>query len=261
MTAVKNPWLVVSRRNPNAALRLFCFHYAGGNAYLFRTWHASLLPEVEVYGIQLPGRANRLLDSPCKRVPELFPELSDALVPLLNKPFVFFGHSMGALVAFETARWLRRNKQMLPAHLFVSGCQAPQIPDTDPPWHLMSDEVLLAEMVKLNGTPEEVMQDRSLLELALPILRADCELCETYTYEEEAALPCPITAFSGTDDDKVGHDKVEGWRSQTTREFAHHVFDGDHFFVRSKEPELLKLLKTKLSNIAIVNSMAMQSNA
>src|SRR6266700_6933709 len=239
-------WWVRPKPNPQAALRLLCFPYAGGTASVFRTWHLALTGEVEVYGIQLPGRANRFVEPAFTRAPELVEVLGPALGSLFDKPFVFFGHSMGAIISFELSRWLRRHGKPLPSHLFVAGRRAPQIPDTDPPRYLLNDADFITSLSELNGIPNEVMNNPDLVRLALPVLRADVELSETYEYREEPPLTCPITAFGGVDDKEESLDIVNGWSAQTNSVFSFHAMAGDHFFIQSNETELLKLMRNEL---------------
>jgi medium-chain acyl-[acyl-carrier-protein] hydrolase len=167
---------------------------------------------------------------------------------LLDRPFAFFGHSMGAIVSFEMARWLRLNRNLLPKYLFVSGRRAPQIPDTDPPLHVVDEVEFLTEIRKLKGTPEELLASPDVRRLVLPALRADTELCETYAYVSDAALSCPITAFCGKQDEDETLEKMEAWRLQTTGEFALHLIEGSHFFIHSEEQAVLKLLRIRLSS-------------
>jgi medium-chain acyl-[acyl-carrier-protein] hydrolase len=204
---------------------------------------------VEVYGLQLPGRGERILEAASTRLPELVTKLTASLIPLLDRPFAFFGHSMGAILSFEVARRLRRNGGILPAHLFVSGRRAPQIPDNDLPLHLMDDTDFIAKINKMNGTEPEVLANSELLRLVLPAVRADTELCETYEYIDESPLPCPITALAGANDDEETAQRMGGWRLQTSSLFSLYVFQGDHFFIRSDEGNLLALLRNKLSTL------------
>ncbi|WRH68385.1 MAG: thioesterase domain-containing protein [Planktothrix sp. GU0601_MAG3] len=124
-----NSWVTYPKPNPQAKLRLFCFHYAGGGAVIFRSWADSLPSTVEVCPIELPGRSSRLRETPFTQMEPLIQTLAPAIFPHLNKPFAFFGHSMGGLVSFELAQLLRKEYNQSPLHLFVSGCRAPQIPD------------------------------------------------------------------------------------------------------------------------------------
>jgi len=253
----KNPWLMFYKKNANAAFRLFCFAHAGGTAAAFRKWHEQLPPEIEVCGIQLPGRASRISEAPFTRISQLVPELAAVLSTVSDKPFAFFGHSLGALLSFEMARWLRRNRQVMPRHLFLSAYTAPQIPDTDPPWHLMNDEDFMAKMAELNGTPQEVLDDKDMVALLLPMLRADCELCETYVYSVEEQLSCPITTFAGVDDDEAEDEEVAAWNIHTSGGFKHHLMEGDHFFIQSNERKLLEILSRELSKMSATIPVAL----
>jgi medium-chain acyl-[acyl-carrier-protein] hydrolase len=147
---------------------------------------------------------------------------------------------MGALVAFTLARELRRAGLRGPELLMVSGCRAPQRPDTDPPMHALPDEEFLQEIRALNGTPEAVLHNEELLQLLIPVLRADFAVCETYEYVEEAPLTCPIVAFGGVDDVDVSQDDLEAWAEQTTSFSGHRMFPGDHFYLLNEIGPLLK---------------------
>lgn len=241
-----NSWLTCLRPKPQAKLRLFCFHYAGGGALSFRSWSNSLPPTVEVCAIELPGRGSRLMERPFTRLEPLIQELTPVLLPYLNKPFAFFGHSMGALVSFELARILRKEYGLSPVHLFVSGRRAPQVPDPDPPIHTLPEREFLDELRRYNGTPESVLENAELMQLFLPTLRADFAVLETYVYTPEPLLDCPITAFGGLEDWKASCDDLEAWREQTNAEFSLQMFPGDHFFIHSAQPLLLQLLSRRL---------------
>ncbi|HXR64805.1 MAG TPA: alpha/beta fold hydrolase [Ktedonobacteraceae bacterium] len=236
----KTRWLQYWQRSPKARIRLFCFPYAGGSASIFRTWHQHLPQEVEVCPVQLPGREGRLSDRPFSDLHLLIDELVIALSPFLDMPYAFFGHSMGALVSFELTRYLQRvRSHPLPAHLFVSGRRAPQIPGSDPPTSSRSDADFIEELRRLKGTPELVLQNKELLTLLLPILRADFQLCETYTYRDDDPLRCSITAFGGLYDTEVPSPMIAAWREQTSLAFKHRFFDGDHFFLHKEQKALL----------------------
>lgn len=241
------PWCILTKRNRHARLRLFCFPYAGGSASIFQSWHAGLPDHVEVHAIQLPGRANRISEVPLTRVWKLVALLVEALMPLLDRPFAFFGHSLGAILGFEVARRLRCDWEIQPERLFVSGRRAPQIPDTDPPCYFKSDEDFLARLDDLKGTHPDVRSNTELVRLLLPTLRADFELAETYQYLENPRLTCPITVFGGRDDEETMNGRLEGWRLQTSGDFALNILDGGHFFIHTHENDLLSLLRLELS--------------
>lgn len=253
------PWWVVLRPNYDAMLRLFCFPYAGGNASLFRAWTAGMPEFVEVCALQPPGRANRIAETPIPAVPEFIERLGPALAPLTDKPFVFFGHSMGSILGFEACRWLRRNGLNLPQHLFASARRAPHISDTDPHIHAISDEEFIAEIARLKGTPQSVLEDQALLRLLIPVLRADFRLCETYRYVEEDPLPLPITVFSGIEDEETHDGRLEAWQRHTTAQFSIHEIPGDHFFIHTHEQKLLSLMRRHLAAIAYRSASLRQS--
>jgi medium-chain acyl-[acyl-carrier-protein] hydrolase len=246
MTQTANPWLYYFKPNPKASVRLFCFHYAGGSALIYRTWAQKLPATLEVVALQLPGRATRMHEPVISKLDDLVEPIAEALAPFLNEPFAFFGHSMGALISFGVARFLRRQGRALPGHMFVSGRSAPQLNREHPPLYNLSDDKLLAELQQLEGTPREVLEHPELMELMLPVLRADFSICDTYEYTEEPPLACPITAFGGLQDFDVTRRRVEAWREQTSATFTLRMFPGNHFFIHTNETLLLNLLATQL---------------
>ena len=247
---MSNSWFVCFRPNTKAVLRLFCFPYAGGGASIFRGWPEGLPNTVEVYSVEFPGRGNRLLEPPFIRLFPLVHEMAKVLVPHLDKPFAFFGHSLGALISFELARHLLSRYNRHPVHLFVSGRCAPQIPDPDPPIHHLSQPEFVEELRKLNGTPNDVLKHPELMNMLMPVLRADFEICETYVYSGNGRLNCPISAFGGLGDSEVLRENLEGWKTQTSSTFTLRMFPGDHFFLHTAESFLLQELSRNLSNLA-----------
>jgi medium-chain acyl-[acyl-carrier-protein] hydrolase len=245
-TATSNRWLCYFKRNPKAGLRLFCFPYAGGNAMVYRSWSQKLPPNIEVVAIQLPGHGSRTQEPPLSSLPELVELLGSALAGSLNEPFAFFGHSMGALVAFELARLLRREGRALPMQMLVSGRTAPQLKDCHAPLYNRPKSELLQELRQLEGTPREVLEHPELMEYMLPILRADFSICDTYEYTEAAPLECPISVFGGLQDTDVPRQNLEGWREQTSSTFSLRMLPGNHFFLHSNETLLLNLLAIQL---------------
>jgi medium-chain acyl-[acyl-carrier-protein] hydrolase len=226
---------------------LFCFPYAGGGTSVFHAWPAYLPRTVEVCLIKLPGREDRLAELPFNRLPPLVEALSEAMLRYLDRPFVFFGHSMGALLAFELARRLRRKQRPPPEHLFVSGCVAPQLRLSGSPVHQLPQEAFIEELRRLNGTPEEVLQNEEMLELVLPVLRADFALCWEYGYTIDVPLDCAISAYGGCSDPGVRKEDLWAWREQTSGQFALRLFRGDHFFLHTTCRELLGVISTELN--------------
>jgi medium-chain acyl-[acyl-carrier-protein] hydrolase len=241
-----SPW-IVTPRPLNSGMRLICFPYAGGGASVFRSWADSeFLADVEVSTVQLPGRESRITEPPVGDLRRLVHMLCEALEPYLDRPFVFFGHSIGALVSFELARVLRRKRGIEPSHLFVSGCPAPHLPDLERICDL-HDEEFLERLGRFNGTPPEVLNHPELMQLMLPALRADFSLRDRYVYREEPPLNCPIIAFGGMSDQHVNGVLLGSWRQHTRERFQLWLFQGDHFFIRSAQEPLLEVLSSALS--------------
>ncbi len=244
-----NTWFAYRRPNPQAHARLFCFPYAGGSASLFANW-SSLLPAwIEICPIQLPGRENRINETPLQRLSVLVDNLVEALRPVIDLPFAFFGHSMGALISFELTRRLRQQTLPLPSQLFLSGCGAPQLPDPEPPIYSLPGEEFIAAVKRLNGTPEGVWQHEELVRILLPYLRADFEILETYTYQPDAPLPSPLTVYGGQQDRKIQPEQLAAWSEQTTKACVVRIFPGDHFFLHSSRTQLLATLSQELKPI------------
>ena len=239
-------WIAFRNPNPRARLRLFCFPYAGTGASIFRTWSDGLPADVEICPVQFPGRGTRLMETPFTQLLPLVQALAQALVPLLDKPFAFFGHSLGALVGFELARQLRRQSGVQPVHLFVSADRAPQIPQRDRPIHALPEREFLVELRRLNGIPGKVLEEADLMQIMLPILRADFAVYETYVYSTEPPLKCPISIFGGLQDHRVSRSDLEAWRDQTSVSFSLRMFPGDHFFLNTTQPLLLQVLSQEL---------------
>ncbi|NUT53569.1 MAG: thioesterase [Saccharothrix sp.] len=225
--------------DPTAAFRLFCLPYAGGGANAFREWTALAPPHVEVRPVEPPGRGRRLSERPHTRLRPLVAGVTEALLPVLDRPFALFGHSMGALVAFELTRHLRELGRPLPHHLFVSGASAPSVPRTRPALHAVSDAELVRELRSLNGTPPQLLANDELMALMLPTLRADFSVLETYEHRPGPPLPVPITVFAGTDDPSVPHASLPAWRAHSDRGVRLRTLPGDHFFVHSATAEIL----------------------
>lgn len=243
---VLDSWITCRRPSPQARLRLFCFPYAGGGAAIFRAWSDGLPADVEVCPVQFPGRGTRLMEAPFTRLAPLIQSLAQALFSLLDKPFAFFGHSLGALVSFELARQLRRQYGVQPVRLFISADRAPQIPYRDPLIHRLPEQEFLLELLRLKGTPREVLEDAELRQIMLPLLRADFAVYETYGYATEPPLNCPISAFGGLRDHRVNRGDLEAWRDQTSVSFSLRMFPGDHFFLNTTQPALLRVLSQEL---------------
>jgi medium-chain acyl-[acyl-carrier-protein] hydrolase len=231
-----NKWFHFPRPNPTAALRLFCFHYAGGSAQAFHGWPEYLPPSVEMGTIQLPGRGRRLGEPHIRRLAPLSRIVAQELLPYLDKPFVFFGHSLGALLCFETARSLRRENRRQPAHLFV-----------------LSKSELVKKLREFDGAPEEALQHDELLDLMLPTIRADFELYETYEYHPEPPLECPMTIYGGLEDHEVEAERLAAWSEMTVGACEIRMFPGGHFYLNKLRAIFLQTFAGDLLQLRLQN--------
>lgn len=247
----QNPqrWLLFPRPNAGATLRLFCFHYAGGSALTFRPWPERLPGGVEVCAVQTPGRGERWRERPHDSLLDLIRDMLPHIVPHLDKPFAFFGHSMGAMIGFELARHLRRECGLQPAHLFVSGRRAPPLVETERVTYNLPEPEFLESLRDLNGTPREVLEHEELMQLMSPLLRADFAVCQTYKYTPEPPLDCPLTAFGGLADPEVSREQLGAWREETASRFTMRMFPGDHFFLNTATPLVLEALSQELAHL------------
>jgi medium-chain acyl-[acyl-carrier-protein] hydrolase len=229
-------WFAFTKLQARADLRLFCFSYAGGTAAVFRSWPGRLSASIDVVPVELPGHGTRLREAPIARLDSLIAALAGAMYASIDIPFAFFGHSMGALISFELARYLRREYGQCPEHLFVSAHRAPQVPmQPAAARSALSDEDLIKKLHELGGTPAEVLAQTELMRLVLPTIRADFQLCDSYDYQPEAPLKCPITAFGGLHDRVVSRAELEAWKAQSLSSFRLHMLPGNHFFLQAAQ--------------------------
>lgn len=240
-------WLL---REPNrdARLRLFCFPHAGAGASVYRAWSRPLAAEgFDVCPVQLPGRESRLGEPAHLTIIPLVEALVEGIIPYLDRPYALFGHSMGALVAFELARSLRERGAGLPCHLFVSGRIAPQREDPRPKLHDLADVPLLTRLTELGGIPSALRASPELMAFQLPLLRADLAVNEKYQHVSAPPLAVPITAFGGEQDPKTDDAEIRGWAEQTSERFSMRTLPGGHFFVHDSMQLLLRCLVIELS--------------
>lgn len=224
-------WLVCPRPNPRADMRLFLFPYAGGGPTAFYKWPVEFPANIETNIVHYPGRGSRFNEAPFQKLTDLVKAIHQAIQPVLDKPFIFFGHSMGGIIAFE----LIRQFNLQPQILFVSGCGAPQYTTSDPLIHSLPDSEFIKSLQEFNGLPADVVNNSELMQLLLPTLRADFEAFQNYKFfPNENQLTCPIIAFGGSNDTHVDHNHLEGWRHLTNGSFKSQYFSGDHFFINTE---------------------------
>ncbi len=241
MVDVSSKWFVRPQTKPEATTRLFFFPYAGGGPTVFTKWCADLPSHIEGIVVHYPGRGSRFNEPAIKDMPRMVTELSQAIQPLLDQPFVFFGHSMGGLIAFELARKLRAQQLPMPNHLFVSACGAPHLPDANPKIHQLPNDEFMNELDQLNGIPAELKHPEAM-KLLLPIVRADFELVETYQFHPDEPFNFPISAFGALDDPRVNRERIDAWAIHTQAKFESHFFSGGHFFINKAREHILKLV-------------------
>ena len=247
-------WITYPKRNPQASVRLFCFPYAGGAILPYCGWADKLPTYVEVCPVMIPGRASRLTEPAFTRLLPLVSAIAEAMLSHLNRPFAFFGHSMGATIAFELARHLRGEYGCVPLHLFVSGCRAPQLPRKTTPIYNLPESEFIAELRRLNGTSDEVLENPELIRLLIPTLRADFEVCGTYEYQAESPLDCPISTYGGLQDPDIGRTDLEAWSEQTTESVSVRMLPGGHFYINAPNSRLLQILLEDLCRSAEVDT-------
>ena len=209
-------------------VRIVCVPFSGGSATAFASWSYALPAGVAVHGAQLPGRQKRIAEEPCRRTADVVGPLVEAVVSMPSAPVVLFGDCTGAFIAFELARQLQARSHMQLLHLVVSCCRAPQLPYRQSPIHFLPADELKKKLVDLDVVPSWLLQNDRAFHDFLPLLRADFELAESYSYEPERPLSCPITAFAGSQDAHTTIDEVQTWVTQTTGSFQTRVFEAGH---------------------------------
>jgi medium-chain acyl-[acyl-carrier-protein] hydrolase len=239
-------WFTFPKPNATARLRLYCFHYAGGGAHAFRSWAKHLPDSIEVCAVQLPGRGARMWETPFTDCGALLATLGELILPTLTKPFALLGHSMGAMIAFEMARHLRRTSAPRPLHLFVSGRGGPRQRDLEVSLSELPEDDLIGELIRYEGAPKELLENRDLMHLLLPTIRADFKICETYDYVADEPLECPVSAFGGLADFEVSRARLEAWQAETRGGFTSRMLPGGHFYLQSAEQTVLRFITDDL---------------
>lgn len=229
-------WYLLPKPNPQAALRLFCFPYAGGVAEIYHSWLSDLPDDVELVAIQYPGHLQDSKSRLYTDMERLVTDLLEELRPLLDKPYALFGHSMGALAAYTFTHTLLEQGLRLPEHLFVSARNPPQLPVVSPAIHRMSISEFIQILRAFKVLPDEVLMNPGLLNVILPILRADFQMIETWSYNPAVPLlPVPVHAFAGINDTLALPKHMAQWAQLTERSFKLITFPEQHYFLLNRD--------------------------
>ncbi|MCF3122462.1 thioesterase [Streptomyces arenae] len=245
----QNAWLKRFRPIPEPRVRLVCMPHAGGTAGAYHAWTGELPADVELVAVQYPGRQERFGEPCVTDMDALADHVTRSLLPLADRPLALFGHSMGASVAYEVALRLAVRHQVRAHGLLVSGATTPLNPTAVHDLHLRDDDGLLAGLRELGGVTEEVYADPELRQLALPSLRGDMRLIETYRRTRAQRLDIPVTAYAGESDPEVRADDLTAWRDLTTAEFAARTLPGGHFYLLDRQTELLADIAERLTSV------------
>lgn len=244
---IQGPNFVVFRPIPAAAFRLFCFPHAGGAPTTFFPWVAYFSEEIECICLQYPGRAQRLREKPSTSVRQLVDGILQEIDDLSEKPFAFYGHSLGGIVAFELTRALRHLGRPGPRHLYIGAARPPQMESSLSPIHLLPDKDFIAAVnSRYGGIPAAVAADSEAMEMFLPGLRGDFTAYETYQFRPSDPIPIPITIFGGAQDPAVRPECLQGWGQHTDAAFDIRLLPGGHFFPPASTQVLIRVLESQL---------------
>ncbi|MBT2541521.1 thioesterase [Streptomyces sp. ISL-44] len=243
-------WVRRSHPAPNSRVRLVCLPHAGGSASFYFPLSRALAPAVEVLAIQYPGRQDRRHEPNIASIPDLADQIFAAVRRLDDRPLALFGHSMGAVLAYEVALRIQDAGLPSPVRLFTSGRRAPSC-HREERVHMESDDQMVAELRKLSGTSSAMLTDPELLEMIMPAIRSDYRAVETYRYERGRKLDCPVTVLTGDNDPRVSIDEAAAWEEHTTRPTELHVLPGGHFYLVDQNERVVGLLAESLARKSV----------
>lgn len=248
-TINRDPWFFCPSPGLDVKTRLFCLPFAGGGASVYRGWNNAFPENIDVWAVQLPGHESRINEPRISNTVILAKAIADALSPYLDKPFALFGYSIGALLAFEVSRELRRRGEHLPAHLFIAAMHAPHVPMVHPPLAHLPREEFLEQIDYYYQPSDDAWKIPELMEIFLPVLRDDISIADTYEYISEPPLSCPLDVYVGEEDRGTPLTDAEAWQDQTSAIFELTVFPGSHFFLHNALGELQKKVLIRMNKV------------
>jgi surfactin synthase thioesterase subunit len=231
-------------------MNLFCFPFAGANKYSYNQFIPHLAKGITINTLELPGRGRRIKEPAFTDIHEMAEDLYQLIQKNLFRPYAFYGHSMGTILAYLVIKKIIRDNLPLPVYLFVSGRGGPAAPDKERKRYQLPREEFIAELRDMGGSPDEVLNDDGLMDFFEPILRADFTAIERYSYEETSPFPVPILAMAGLEE-KITMDELAAWQKETSRKAEFKKFTGKHFFIYEHAPELVHLINTRITNYRI----------
>ena len=238
----RSKWFLISRPKPLARYRLFCFPYAGGSASAFLPWEDLLPPQIELVAIQAPGRANRLDESLIASVAELAEQLAAAIPPMLDRPYLTYGHSMGSIVSFDLLHRLKERSLPLPRRYFAAARQAPHIPRRIAPFYDYPLPEFISELRRFGGTPDVVLENAELMEMLVPMLRTELKAAYAYHRDPVVKLECGVSVFGGARDEIVLPEELPGWQEHFLERMDFRLFEGSHFFLDDNKEEVVSAI-------------------
>lgn len=227
-------------------IQLFCFPYAGASASIFKSWQSFLPKHIEVVGIQYPGHGNRISEKPYSSSIDIVNELLNNIFNAQTKPFALFGHSMGAMIAFDLAKRLVTSSEQKPIHLFISGLAPPQLRKTKSFIKNRTRNELINFIEQLGGTHSEILSHKELMDIILPALKSDFQIADNWFVEDTFDLSIPLTILGGDTDNEIPEDSLIYWSAYTTKKTTIKIYSGNHFFINSNKYQILNDIYTQL---------------
>lgn len=251
-------WFIRPQQKNNSKLNIFCFPYAGGSASSYLPW-ADYLPEsVELFSVQPPGRSSRMFEKPFTRMGPLVEDFLEEFSKFTNTPYILFGHSLGSRIAYELMVSCQTKRIRLPEHFIISGSRGAHISYREDPIYNLSDEEFVSKLKELNGTPTEILENKELMNLCLPTLRADFEIADTYS-SSKVILDCATTIIGGQEDHNVSYENLNCWNELFINNGDIHLVPGDHFFIDKNRAAVLHLVNQVIKNV--LNNLATDINS